>query len=91
MAKPLRGYYPILATPYTADGDVDLMSLERLVDYLIDNGAHGMSPNGGDSEAPHLSVAERNAALDVVVQTNGGRTPVLVGTSANTVAERLKN
>ena len=90
MAKPLRGYYPILATPYTADGDVDLMSLERLVDYLIDNGAHGMSPNGGDSEAPHLSVAERNAALDVVVQTNGGRTPVLVGTSANTVAETLE-
>jgi 4-hydroxy-tetrahydrodipicolinate synthase len=90
MARPLRGYFPILATPYTQDGEVDPMSLERLVDYLIDSGAHGMSPNGGDSEAPHLSVAERIAALDVVMQTNNGRTPVLVGTSAHTVAETLE-
>ena len=52
MPKPLRGYFPIMATPYTSDGEIDLVSVERLVDYLIENGAHGMSPNGGDSEAP---------------------------------------
>ena len=90
MPKPLRGYFPIMATPYTADGEVDLASVERLADYLIENGAHGMSPNGGDSEAPHLSVDERNAIIDVVVETNGGRTPVLVGTSAHSVEETLE-
>ena len=90
MPRPLRGYFPIMATPYTEDGEVDLASVERLVEYLLQNGAHGMSPNSGDSEAPHLSVAERNAALDVVVRTNGGRTPVLAGTSAHTVAETLE-
>ena len=90
MPKPLRGYCPIVPTPYTEAGEVDFLSLERLVDYLIDNGTHGMSPNGGDSEAPFLSVAERNAALDVVVKTNAGRIPVLVGTSAQTVEETLE-
>ena len=90
MSKPLRGDFPIMATPYTAEGEVDLPSVERLVDYLIESGAHGMSPNGGDSEAPHLSVAERNAIIDVVVETNGGRTPVLAGTSARTVEETLE-
>ena len=90
MPKPLRGYFPIMATPYTSDGEIDLVSVERLVDYLIENGAHGMSPNGGDSEAPHLSVDERNAIIDVVLGTNGGRTPVLVGTSAHTVEETLQ-
>ena len=90
MSKPLRGYFPIMATPYTAGGEADLPSVERLVDYLIESGAHGMSPNGGDSEAPHLSVAERNAIIDVVVETNGGRTPVLAGTSAHTVEETLE-
>ena len=90
MANPLRGYFPIMATPYTEEGEVDLASVERLVEYLIESGAHGMSPNGGDSEAPHLSVGERNAIIDVVVKTNGGRTPVLVGTSAHTVEETLE-
>ena len=90
MSKPLRGYFPIMATPYTAGGEVDLPSVERLVNYLIESGAHGMSPNGGDSEAPHLSVAERNAIIDVVVETNGGRPPVLAGTSAGTVEETLE-
>ena len=79
-----------MATPYTAAGEVDLASVERLVDYLIENGAHGMSPNGGDSEAPHLSCDERTAILDVVLKANGGRTPVLVGTSAHTVEETLE-
>ena len=64
-----------MATPYTESGEVDLASMERLVDYLIDNGAHGMSPNGGDSEAPYLSIVERNTVVDVVVRANDGRTP----------------
>ena len=37
MSKPLRGYYPIMATPYTEDSEVHLASVERLVEYLIDN------------------------------------------------------
>jgi len=90
MSKPLRGYFPILPTPYTKAGEVDLASVERLVDYLIENGTHGMSPNGGDSEAAYLSVAERNAIVDLVVETSGGRIPVLVGTSAVTVEETLQ-
>ena len=73
MPKPLRGYFPIMATPYTSNGEIDLVSVERLVNYLIESGAHGMSPNGGVSEAPHLSVDERNAIIDVVLGTNGGR------------------
>ena len=79
-----------MATPYTQDGEVDMASIGRLVEYLIESGAHGMSPNGGDSEAQHLSVSERNTIIDVVVETNGGRTPVLVGTSAQTPEETLE-
>ena len=90
MSKPLRGYFPIMATPYREDGSVDLASVERLVHYLIDNGAQGMSPNGGDSEAPHLSVEERMAVLEAVVGANRGRTPVLVGTSADTVEDSVQ-
>ena len=90
MSKKLRGYYPIMATAYDKDGEVDLDSMRRLTNYLIENGAQGMSPNGGDSEAPHLKPEERRRILEVVVEANGGRTPVLAGTSADTVEESIE-
>ena len=90
MAKMLRGYFPIMATPYCKDGEVDLVSMRRLVEFLIENGAQGMSPNGGDSEARHLTAEERMRITDVVVETNGGRTPVLVGTTAHTTEESVR-
>ncbi len=85
--RPLRGYFPIMATAYCDDGGVDLASMRRLTAFLITHGAQGMSPNGGDSEARHLSSDERMRVLDVVLETNAGRTPVLVGASAPTTEE----
>jgi len=90
VPKELRGYFPIMATAYDEDGEVDLASMRRLTNFLIDNGAQGMSPNGGDSEAPHLKPEERLRILEAVVEANGGRTPVLAGTSADTVEESLE-
>ncbi|MBM3188506.1 MAG: dihydrodipicolinate synthase family protein [Chloroflexi bacterium] len=87
MPRRLAGYYPIMPTPYRGDGEVDLASARRLVGYLIENGAQGMSPNGGDSEARHLTADERMRVCDAVLEANAGRTPVLVGTTAHEVAE----
>jgi dihydrodipicolinate synthase/N-acetylneuraminate lyase len=90
MPKPLAGYCPIIPTPYTEDNQVDLDSLRRLTHYLIDNGAQGMSPNGGDSEARHLTEGERNLALDAMLETNAGRIVVLAGCSATTTEESAR-
>ena len=87
MSRPLRGYFPIMPTPYTAANEVDYPSIRRLVRFLIENGAQGMSPNGGDSEARYLTEDERRQILDTVLEENAGRTPVLVGCSAPTTVE----
>ena len=87
MTKPMRGYAPIVPTPYTDDNQVDLPSLRRLTEYLVANGAQGMSPNGGDSEARYLSEDERMRALEVVMEANAGRIFVNVGCSAPTSEE----
>ena len=81
MYKKLRGYFPIMPTAYLEDGQVDLASMKRLTNYLIENGAQGMSPNGGDSEGRHLTEKERMRVTDAVLEANNGRTPVLVGTT----------
>ena len=90
MDEKLRGYFPIMPTPYQEDGEVDLESVGRLVHFLVDNGAQGMSPNGGDSEAGALKPEERMRVLDVVLKENGGRTPVLVGTTAHSLEESVE-
>jgi dihydrodipicolinate synthase/N-acetylneuraminate lyase len=90
MSTDLQGYYPIVPTAYHSDGQVDLAAMRRLTEYLIASGAQGMSPNGGDSEARYLSEEERMRVLDAVLETNAGRTPVLVGCSAPTTAESAR-
>ena len=90
MPKPLAGYCPIIPTPYTEDNQIDLDSLRRLTHYLIDNGAQGMSPNGGDSEARHLAKDERERALDAMLEANAGRIIVLAGCSATSTAESAR-
>ncbi len=90
MTRILQGYYPIVPTAYDPGGQVDLASMRRLTNYLIENGAQGMSPNGGDSEARYLTADERMRVVDVVMETNAGRTPVLVGTSAPTTEESVQ-
>jgi len=90
MPKKLAGYFPIMATPYRKDGQVDLASTRRLTEFLIQNGAQGMSPNGGDSEGRFLTEEERMRLTDAVVETNNGRTPVLVGTTSLDVEESAR-
>lgn len=90
MPRTLAGYYPIMATPFKADGSVDLAGVRRLTEFLIGNGAQGMSPNGGASEARHLAEDERNRILDIVMEANAGRTGVLVGCSAPSTEESAR-
>ncbi len=90
MPKKLAGYFPIMATAYHSDNTVDLASMRRLTEFLVQNGAQGMSPNGGDSEGRHLTEEERMRIVDVVVETNAGRAGVCVGASAPTTAESAR-
>ncbi|MBC7235567.1 MAG: dihydrodipicolinate synthase family protein [Chloroflexi bacterium] len=90
MYRELAGYFPIMPTAYREDGEIDLASMRRLTEYLIENGAQGMSPNGGDSEGRYLKEEERMRSLEVILETNNGRRPVLAGTTAHTVEEAAR-
>jgi len=46
----LSGVYPIANTPFHPDGSVDFESQERLVDHLLEQGAHGLGLFGNASE-----------------------------------------
>jgi 4-hydroxy-tetrahydrodipicolinate synthase len=78
----LTGILPIVYTPFDADGAIDLEDLERLVDYLVDAGAHGLAAVGGASECHKLALEERTRLAEATVRFAADRVPVVIGTSA---------
>ena len=75
----LHGIVPPILTPQTDGEEVDHRSLSRLVNYLLNQGVHGIWATGTTGEFPCFSGEEREAVVRTVVETVGGRVPVLVG------------
>ncbi len=80
MSK-ISGIFNILATPFSADYAVDYASLRRLVRFQMELGAQGLTILGVMGEAAKLSVDERRAVMDTVVETVNGAIPIVVGAS----------
>ncbi|MEV0647417.1 dihydrodipicolinate synthase family protein [Phytomonospora sp. NPDC050363] len=75
----LAGIVPPVATPFTADGDVDTASLERLCAFLLDAGVDGLFAGGSTGEIALLTDGQRDTVVRTVVGTAAGQVPVLVG------------
>lgn len=77
--KTYAGILPAFPTPTQADGSVDRTALTRLVNALIDSGAHGLVPIGGTGEFTALSAQGRIDAVEATVHAAHGRVPVVAG------------
>ena len=75
----LHGIVPPVATPYTADNQIDWKSLSRLLKHLLDGGVHGLVLLGSTSECVSLSPGERAGLLEFCVKEVGGRVPLVSG------------
>jgi 4-hydroxy-tetrahydrodipicolinate synthase len=61
------------------DESPDLESLASLIDFLIDNGVHGIWVNGTTGEFPCFDASERAAIVRRTVATVAGRVPIIAG------------
>ena len=75
------GVFPISATPFRADGALDLDGVDRLVDFYLARRVHGLTMLGIMGEAPKLTPAESRAVVRRAVARAAGRVPVVVGIS----------
>lgn len=85
----LKGSLPALVTPMR-DGAVDHEALEKLVEWQIGEGSHGLVPVGTTGESPTLSYAEHEAVVERVVKTAAGRVPVVAGAGSNNTDEGIR-
>lgn len=76
-----KGVFIISATPFTATGEIDYDSADRLVEFYLERGVSGMTILGMMGEAPKLSGDESLSFLSHMLKRVDGRVPVVVGVS----------
>ncbi|MGO4584613.1 4-hydroxy-tetrahydrodipicolinate synthase [Arthrobacter sp. 2RAF6] len=90
MSSQLSGVLTALATPFTADGQIDEPKLRFLVDRSIDGGVDGVVACGSTGEFAALSNDERRLVVETVVRHTAGRVPVVAQTGAMNTAEAIR-
>ena len=87
-----EGVYPALITPFedTADAGLDLPGLRANIEYLIENGVHGVVPCGSTGESATLTFEEHEIVIGETIDAVNGRVPVVAGTGSNNTAEALR-
>jgi 4-hydroxy-tetrahydrodipicolinate synthase len=86
----IRGAITPLVTPFGDDGELDLDSLARLIEFQLAHGTHGISVGGSTGEPTSQSVAERIVVMRTAVAAIAGRVPFLPGTGTARMDETLE-
>jgi 4-hydroxy-tetrahydrodipicolinate synthase len=75
-----------MATPFDADGALDLDGAQRLAVHLVEHGSDGLVVCGTTGESPTLAHAETLDVIRAVVEAVGERATILAGTGKNDTA-----
>ena len=84
-----KGSIPAVITPFN-DNKVDYNSLFNVLNYLIDNGSHGLVPCGTTGESPTLSHDEHKKIIEETIRIADKRVPVIAGTGSNNTLEAIE-
>ena len=86
----LRGSLVALVTPFK-NGQVDVDTLKKLVEWHIEQGTQGLVPVGTTGESPTLTHEEHEMVVTETVKAAAGRVPVVAGAGSNNTAESLRH
>ena len=89
-APSVRGLVPILATPFTDAGALDVSGLRRLVEFQLHAGVDGVAVFGMASEGFALTAEERSTILREVNAVVAGAVPVVAGVNATSTATAVE-
>src|SRR3954467_14391339 len=88
--KNLRGCGTALVTPFRKDGSIDERALRSLVEWQIESKIDFLVPCGTTGETRTLSREEWLPVIDIVIQTAGGRVPIVAGATSNATSEAVE-
>jgi 4-hydroxy-tetrahydrodipicolinate synthase len=82
----MHGILVPLVTPLRPDESVDLPSLGRLIDFVLEEGAHGLWLLGTSGEFAGLPATERRRAVEFALAHVGDRAPLVVNVGDGSTA-----
>jgi 4-hydroxy-tetrahydrodipicolinate synthase len=86
----VRGSIAPVVTPFDGAGEVDLAELERLIEWQLAEGSHGISVLGSTGEPSSQSVEERIRVIETAARTVADRVPFFPGTGSTHLGETLE-
>src|SRR5215467_6696082 len=85
----LSGAMTAMVTPFR-NGKLDESRLREQIDFQISGGIDGLVPVGTTGESPTLDFPEHERVIELTVQYEKKRVPVIAGTGANATTEALE-
>ncbi|MDI9633058.1 MAG: 4-hydroxy-tetrahydrodipicolinate synthase [Methanolinea sp.] len=87
-----EGVIPAIVTPFLRNStlDVDFEGLRSNIEFLLENGVHGIVPCGSTGESATLTFEEHERVIEVAIEVAGGKVPVIAGTGSNNTAEAIR-
>lgn len=82
LNETAQGVYLITVTPFKDNGELDLPSTDRMVDFCLERGVTGLTILGIMGEATKLTAEESRLFVQQVLNRVQGKVPVVVGASA---------
>ena len=79
----LTGTGVAIVTPFKKNAEVDLDSLGKLIDFIIDNGVEYIVSLGTTGETPTLSRKEQVEIVNFTSEKINGRVPLVLGIGGN--------
>jgi len=85
-----KGVIPAIVTPMNKDESINESAFRKLLNYLIDNGVHGVFIIGSQGEFYALTKEEKIRLMEIAVEEVNGRVPVYAGTGGITTREVIE-
>jgi len=86
----LAGTIVPLVTPFASDESLDLRAINRLIEYVLDQGADGLMPTALTGEGPLLTPDETLAAWDAVFEKAHERRPIVPAIISTTTRRAIR-
>jgi len=84
----LKGIFPALITPFTADDKLDEGAYRELIRFVLPH-VNGVVPCGTTGEFSYMTLEERKRAVEVCLDEVSGRVPVVAGTGCTSTRETV--
>lgn len=84
-----KGSYVALVTPFSK-GKADIDAFQRLVEWHVASGTHGLVPCGTTGETPTLSEAEHKRLIEACIEAADGKIPVVAGAGSNSTQKAVE-